>query len=979
MAPPERPGDSVSQSPERPAPNAPKESDIYILPEKQSIDPISIRAHTTNQMMKTTEPSFVLSTSAVDQNSPCSSAPDLVHQDTSIRQQELASYLHTQQAYPSAVVRVPCIESFVSHSNQQDCTESNDVALGPDPTAPCHPVSDLVTTQQLADAQSNTKDNELPRSPKGSIHDYTLKDEQYLHSASEHSFIGFTTSPIKPQPDSRTSPPESSGVDGSPLTPNSSGKRKRGAKTPRRTYAAPTTVRPTHAPNLFQSLSPHGSDVAIPKGLKALLHTTLKDAIFDVDSPSKRRIVEEKVKSSAPPVKKNENAAPPNKKWRGEPVFVSHPEAPDRYSWYEEYNDDYENEEEVETGVLGEGDPKHSFPSGAPEQGNVPTKVVKIFHEGHIELWETELDTLEWEKYVQTTTGKTRKAWEKDLQLRGLKKEIQEKLRNGHVFILQNLPPANFGIKLTTCWHPFCSSPRRSTPAYGYRLSLKPKANLNNLFVPTQAQDVERTKGQGKGSTEGAPTGQGPQETTWYCLTCVKDLWNGVGQLNVESAAALETDLKTTDAGSMYRQQTCSRINTPAPTDRVLRGTRLKGTKAAANSAMPKEHAFSLDGTSDAGDATGYRSTDGPTRSDIIVAAERAGSMNMKQKAEENGSALFAIRTKRTRRESVVSKRIMPSMEEASPSVLFRIEFHPDFEYRTRHAASRRPVMSTLRRSWTPGQVSKSSGKLLEAGQQAQLYSGYDTKASLVEHNDDLQAVSLRLGNSSTNQLLASGIGREHEVGDILEVVDQVKASSAARAKKRKAFHELDDVTIRTNYSSQESPIQQRERFSLATIDSAMATSTPNLRPDVAEEGAKALPKKRSHQCDLEKDQNVFMRKNVRDRPLLPPKGCTCRKPDDGRSMATTRSAPASSGQNIVRNRAVHSLDGANDHSDFQFPKPHTHDEDSSASRPTALSKSSLITLTPFQSVSSFIRPEKREHNSGYKTVSAPQEAALHK
>ena len=88
-----------------------------------------------------------------------------------------------------------------------------------------------------------------------------------------------------------------------------------------------------------------------------------------------------------------------------------------------------------------------------------------------------------------------------------------------YVFVLQKMPPAACKIKSTYCAHPFCSSDNGRTPHGAYRLSLEPSDNVHQGKVPAKPL---------RGHTS---EGKGEDDVTWYCLTCVEDLWNEIALL----------------------------------------------------------------------------------------------------------------------------------------------------------------------------------------------------------------------------------------------------------------------------------------------------------------------------------------------------------------------------------------------------------------------------------------------------------------
>ncbi len=141
-----------------------------------------------------------------------------------------------------------------------------------------------------------------------------------------------------------------------------------------------------------------------------MLMTTLKDAIYDATSPSKQRLYAERFKNStsSTPQKK------PERKRRG----AESQQVPGEYSWWEKNSDD--SDSTIDLDDLDRGDPA--------------VKAVEVFRGGQAKQWQTELQELQWEKHTmeQKSNGppSEKKAWEKDLLLRTIKKQIQAKLQS---------------------------------------------------------------------------------------------------------------------------------------------------------------------------------------------------------------------------------------------------------------------------------------------------------------------------------------------------------------------------------------------------------------------------------------------------------------------------------------------------------------------------------------------------------------------
>ena len=62
-------------------------------------------------------------------------------------------------------------------------------------------------------------------------------------------------------------------------------------------------------------------------------------------------------------------------------------------------------------------------------------------------------------------------------------------------------------------------------------MSLEPRENLKRAVVSIDELYPSGTVERPDGNVEGGLHGQGKHSITWYCLTCIEDLWNGVGML----------------------------------------------------------------------------------------------------------------------------------------------------------------------------------------------------------------------------------------------------------------------------------------------------------------------------------------------------------------------------------------------------------------------------------------------------------------
>ncbi|KAI9763655.1 MAG: hypothetical protein M1840_000369 [Geoglossum simile] len=161
--------------------------------------------------------------------------------------------------------------------------------------------------------------------------------------------------------------------------------------------------------------------------------------------------------------------------------------------------------------------------------GNQITKIAEKWARGGIVR---ELDELKWgvfaEKQIALADLGIAKLWEKDLAIRKTKFGIQQKLQNGHVFFVQKQP--FFGTP-SLCAYAFCPSPETRTPLGSYRLSLEPRKNQSLPTVP--ADPIGNP----------AMRGRGAYGTQWYCLTCLEDIWNGVGLITESKLAEIVADV----------------------------------------------------------------------------------------------------------------------------------------------------------------------------------------------------------------------------------------------------------------------------------------------------------------------------------------------------------------------------------------------------------------------------------------------------
>ncbi|KAI9797332.1 MAG: hypothetical protein M1833_005511 [Piccolia ochrophora] len=134
---------------------------------------------------------------------------------------------------------------------------------------------------------------------------------------------------------------------------------------------------------------------------------------------------------------------------------------------------------------------------------------------------------------IDTTTYQLREApactieaWRKHVTLFMAVKMIQDKLRDTYVLILQKMPPKECDVPTTPCENLYCPNPSRLTLAGTYRVSLEPRKNLSFRIVPTKLVE-DRPKDFLVESN-----------VTWYCLTCLEDMWNQGSVLDADTYLA---------------------------------------------------------------------------------------------------------------------------------------------------------------------------------------------------------------------------------------------------------------------------------------------------------------------------------------------------------------------------------------------------------------------------------------------------------
>jgi hypothetical protein len=177
--------------------------------------------------------------------------------------------------------------------------------------------------------------------------------------------------------------------------------------------------------------------------------------------------------------------------------------------------------------------------------GNQITKIAEKWARGGIVK---ELDELKWSVFAEEQIALAdlgmAKLWEKDLAIRQTKSKIQQKLQSecppqpskasltsildGHVFFVQKQPL--FGTP-SSCAYAFCPAHDGCTPLGSYRLSLEPRKNQSLSTVPVDAiGDL-------------AIRGHGAYDAQWYCLTCLEDIWNGIGLITTSNLAEIAVDV----------------------------------------------------------------------------------------------------------------------------------------------------------------------------------------------------------------------------------------------------------------------------------------------------------------------------------------------------------------------------------------------------------------------------------------------------
>ncbi|KAH0541522.1 hypothetical protein FGG08_003997 [Glutinoglossum americanum] len=274
------------------------------------------------------------------------------------------------------------------------------------------------------------------------------------------------------------------------------------------------------------------------------LFSTLNEATYDVDSPSKIRERDNFIKATAP--------------YTGKTYFDTmdtntEPTEPTSHYIYPTLLDEPLTVKMIDSSVEIrpyqleipiEGD-KNRFrvefedgqswivrlpePDSAAGQRllKISNQIKDIFQIWTRECFQKELKSLKWEVFSKEQMELTDRdyvtAWEKDLFARQAQEEIRHKLMNDYTFFVQK--QVSFGTP-SYCSYIFCASPEKRTPPAGYRLSLEPRDNIRLRKVPG-APVIQNKRGHG---IKGAQ---------WFCLTCVEAIWNGVDLLTAETLATM--------------------------------------------------------------------------------------------------------------------------------------------------------------------------------------------------------------------------------------------------------------------------------------------------------------------------------------------------------------------------------------------------------------------------------------------------------
>ncbi|KAI9721180.1 MAG: hypothetical protein M1812_002341 [Candelaria pacifica] len=869
---------------------------------------------------------------------------------------------------------INCLPSAFLDNSSAYASQSVEEAK-PDEAGPLESIRNL-QPQQLSRSDGYLKktphnsgydsgEDEFSRSPGGRKHVDTLRDAPYLLTASPLSFQG-----IPPGPQSLAS--------------------KARSPRPHTNATLPTTVRPLQPSTITQRAIVNANGVLDqPRGMKVLM-TTLKNAIYDATSPSKQRLFAEKFK--------NKTVSPSRGKRKHKRRGAKPQDVPGEYSWWEKNSDD-DSDTTVDLEDFDKNDPA--------------VKAIEVFRGDQAKQWQNELQQLQREqnKIGHESSGPPSLAnmSEKDLLLRNLKKQIQVKLQNDFVLILQKLPPAALNIKVSTCAHPFCLSPNGCSPAGTYRLSLEPVENLGDAIVPTVSLVDD---GKGKGRARRPPKeqkGQAANGATWYCLICLEGLWNGVGQI----------------PGTMGKNRAQTFGPRPPKERRSIphsRGDSVQSSFVSSQQSLPpgelpelsnsqdtlqstsseQEINLALDGTNDDMEFIPDRYR-GPLSAAVLKAAEQAGAMVSVQETE-NAGFVVATPTKSKAGVRAASAPITPSRSRtAIEDSVSPLPNSPEaYIYSTRSTPEGRSFMFLSR---------KRRANVTEDLSTAPVDSGYITEASPIELLEDQPKLATYPRNCDT---LSDRIRRQRQTDNILKAlkgISEITTTADPATKRHKLFA---------------SPIRMQRR-------------PPDTQKPVETEALKAAKKLRSRKGEF-----------IPRVPDIPDYYCTCHKPDDGPAMikccnelclygwfhlaCTELSkvpdddvlwycaacsavfpkietvAPQAMESNSTSDMAKESaaspscpqpmnLDGPCDTPKEQSQTPNTTGP-STPSRPTTKKRTktpktnprkrrhspspeplaTTPTLTPFANdLSSFIYAETRAHSSGYYTLSAPQNFALQK
>ncbi|KAI9779534.1 MAG: hypothetical protein M1839_007342 [Geoglossum umbratile] len=274
--------------------------------------------------------------------------------------------------------------------------------------------------------------------------------------------------------------------------------------------------------------------------LSKQLSTSLSDKTYDVDSPYQARQREARIKNSAPFLGRNYfDRVEAEQRGDGRthdtaptPQHIKDTRKTTIHSTQFSAECNQQLYVELEDGSLS----LVKYPEPTSEAGivfsNTANQITKMSERWAQEEAAKELDELKWDLFRQGQMAVADwgvvKLWEKDLAIRQIKSKMQHKLQNGHVFFVQKQP--FFGTP-SHCAYTFCPARNSRTPLGSYRLSFEPRKNQNLPAIPVDVVSGQSMRGHG---THGAQ---------WYCLTCVEDIWNGVGLITAGKLVEIAVDV----------------------------------------------------------------------------------------------------------------------------------------------------------------------------------------------------------------------------------------------------------------------------------------------------------------------------------------------------------------------------------------------------------------------------------------------------